>query len=145
MQKKELKRKQGKAKSTTKKRPSKKNNNLKIAALLAAIAILLICYMILGITFTILIAILIAILAGIWFLLTRKGKKRKIINIILIVCLTLGIIGLVAFSGFVIYIKAKADPKYEKAKLNTLEISRIYASDGSEIAKLGSEKREEVK
>ena len=147
MQKKELKRKKNnskvvsKTKSTTKKR---KNNNLKIAALLASIAILLISYMVLGIVFTLLIAILIAILAGIWFLLTRRGKKRKIINIILIICLTLGIIGLISFSAFVVYIKAKADPKYEKAKLNTLEISRIYASDGAEIAKLGSEKREKV-
>ena len=45
---------------------------------------------------------------------------------------------------FVIYIKGQADPKYEKSKLNTIEMSRIYDKDGNEIAKLGSEKREKV-
>ena len=58
--------------------------------------------------------------------------------------LLLGITGLIAFSGFVIYIKTQADPKYDKKKLNTLEISRIYDMNGKEIAKLGSEKREKV-
>ena len=51
---------------------------------------------------------------------------------------------MVAFGGFVVFIKSKSDPKYNKTKLNTLEISRIYDKDGNEIAKLGSEKREKV-
>ena len=130
-------------KSRTVKKMSK---NMKIAILLIAIVILLICYTTLDLTFTLLVAIAMGIIAGIWFLLTRRrGKKRKkIINILLIIILTLGIAGLIGFSIFVVYIKGKADPKYEKKKLNTAEISRIYDKDGNEIAKLGSEKREKV-
>ena len=143
MQKKELKRRK-----TNKKNNNKTKNivSFKIAALFAAIAILLIVYMFLGLTFTLLVTIILGIIALLWFLLSRKSnkKRRKIISILLIICLSIGIMGLIAFSVFVIYIKSKADPKYEKTKLNTLEISRIYASDGTEIAKLGSEKREKV-
>ena len=124
----------------------KMSKNMKLAILLVAIVILLICYTTLDLTFTLLVAIAMGIIAGVWFLLARrKGKKRKkIINILLIIILTLGIAGLIAFSMFVVYIKGKADPKYDKKKLNTAEISRIYDKDGNEIAKLGSEKREKV-
>ena len=33
---------------------------------------------------------------------------------------------LLAFCGFMFYVKTKADPKFETTKLNTLEVSRIY-------------------
>ena len=155
MQKKELKRRNLKKKRSSSstsnsdlkvRKVKKMSKNMKIAILLVAIVILLICYTTLDLTFTLLVAIAMGIIAGVWFLLTRrKGRKRKkIINILLIIILTLGIAGLVAFSMFVVYIKGQADPKYDKKKLNTAEISRIYDKDGNEIAKLGSEKREKV-
>ncbi len=129
--------------STNKRR--KLGINIKIAIILAIIAILLICYIALGIKYTALVAMLMFIVFGIWFVFTRKGRKRrKLISIILILFFTLGILCLVGFSVFVIYIKGQADPKYEKGNLNTLEMSRIYDKDGNEIAKLGSEKREKV-
>ena len=131
--------------SGTKVRRRKLSLNIKLAILLAVIAILLICYVALGIKYTAIVAMLMFIVFGIWFVFTRKGKKRrKLISLILIVFFSLGIIALVGFSVFVIYIKGQADPKYEKAKLNTIEMSRIYDKDGNEIAKLGSEKREKV-
>ena len=141
MQKKELKRR-----TQIKLRKRKvKNNNLKILLLVLAIIITIICFSYLGKTLTLLIAILLGIIIGIWFILSKKGKKRKkIISILLMIFLVLGITGLIAFSGFVVYIKTQADPKYDKKKLNTLEISRIYDMNGKEIAKLGSEKREKV-
>mgnify|MGYP003303739864 CR=1 FL=1 len=129
--------------STNKRR--KLGINIKIAIILAIIAILLVCYIALGIKYTALVAMLMFIVFGIWFVFTRKGRKRrKLISIILILFFTLGILCLVGFSVFVIYIKGQADPKYEKGNLNTLEMSRIYDKDGNEIAKLGSEKREKV-
>lgn len=131
--------------SGTKVRRRKLSLNIKLAILLAVIAGLLICYVALGVKYTALVAMLMFIVFGIWFVFTRKGRKRrKLISIILITFFSLGIIALVGFSVFVIYIKGQADPKYEKAKLNTIEMSRIYDKDGNEIAKLGSEKREKV-
>ena len=119
--------------------------NIKLAILLAAIAALLICYISLGIKYTALVAMLMFIVFGIGFIATRKGRKRrKLISIILIMFFSLGIIALVGFSIFVMYIKKQSDPKYEKSNLNTLEMSRIYDRYGNEIAKLGSEKREKV-
>ena len=119
--------------------------NIKLAIFLAAIAALLVCYISLGVKYTALVAMLMFIVFGIWFVFSRKGRKRrKLISIILIMFFSLGIIALVGFSVFVMYIKGQADPKYEKSKLNTLEMSRIYDKDGNEIAKLGSEKREKV-
>ena len=144
MAKKEIK---GKKTSSSSKKTKKKNNNLKIALLLLAIALVLASYMALGFTFAVLMAIGLGIIAGIGFLISQqksKKKRKKILSIILIFCLLVGIAGLVAFSAFIIYVKTQADPKYEKAKLNTLEITRIYDKDGNEIAKLGSEKREKV-
>ena len=125
----------------------KTSNTTKIAIGLAIVALLLLCYMSLGLTVTALFAIAIGILLGVWILISRipsNKKKKKILNILLILFLTFGIICLAAFSLFIAYVKISADPKYEKAKLNTLEITRIYDKDGNEIAKLGSEKREKV-
>ena len=136
------------SKNHTNKTKSKKGSkSLKVALALAIIAVLLTSYMLLGFTFAILVAILIGIISGLCYLLSRiksGKKKRKIISILLIIFLLIGIACLVAFSLFVMYIKVQADPKYDKAKLNTLEITRIYDMNGAEIAKLGSEKREKV-
>ena len=123
---------------------AKTNQNIKIACILVCIAILLVCYTTLGMTFTIVAAIGMAIILGVVILLNKiknQKKKKKIINMILITLLTIGILCLVLFSVFCIYIKVKADPKFKTANLNTPEISRIYDKDGNEYAKLGAEKR----
>ncbi len=154
MQKKEIKRRK-KEKTSNNTRSSntklkkrvqpKKSLSTKFAIILGILAAILSCYLIFGKLITLAISIAILLILGIVYIVTRKGKKRKkILNILFIFVLTIGILCLIAFSAFIIYIKKQADPKYEKDKLNTLEISRIYASDGSEIAKLGSEKREKV-
>ena len=134
---------------TTKNKKNNINTNgFKIAAILATIALLLICYMMLGFEIAILMAVFIAIIIGVVMLFGKvknKKKKRKIISLFLILFLTLGIAALCTFSAFMIYVKAQADPKYKNAKLNTLEVSRLYDKDGNEFAKLGSENREKVK
>ena len=149
MRKKELKRRKKKSyhESDIKGRvPNRKLKlNVKLAILLGAIAVLLICYVALGIKYTIFVGLLMGMILGIRFIATRKGRKRKkLISVLLIIFLSLGILGMVGFSAFILYIKGQADPKYVKDKLNTMEISRIYDKDGNEIAKLGSEKREKV-
>ena len=128
--------------TTKNKRNNINTNGFKIAAILATIALLLICYMMLGFEIAILMAVFIAIIIGVVMLFGKvknKKKKRKIISLFLILFLTLGIAALCTFSAFMIYVKAQADPKYKNAKLNTLEVSRLYDKDGNEFAKLGSE------
>ena len=146
MQKKVIKRK--KSPNTRSKSKSKNtNNSIKIAILLAGVAIILLTYMTLGIELTILMAILLAIVYGVWHLLQKiqsKTKKRKVVRILLIIFFGFGITCLVGFSAFMIYVKAKADPLFDTANLNTVELTRLYDKDGKEFAKLGSEKREKV-
>ena len=118
---------------------------IKLAIFLAIVAILLICYLKLGKIYTAAIAVALFIVLGLVYIFTRKGKKRRrLINLLLIFILLLGISIMLAFGAFILYIKGQADPKYDVKLLNTMEITRIYASDGSEIAKIGSEKREKV-
>lgn len=149
MQKKVIKRKK---KPNYKKENYQRVNNKalttgKIVALLAAISILLVTYMTLGIELTIIVAILLAIIYGVWSILERiknKTKKRKIISIILIILLTLGIAILVIFCIFMLYIKKEADPLFKASNLNTAEVTRLYDKEGKQFAKLGSENREKV-
>ena len=116
-------------KRITPKRNTKADQSAKIACILACVAILGICYVILGLVFTLIAVTGLAIIIGTSMLLNKtknQKKKRKIINIILIIFLI------------------KADPKFKVNNLNTTEISRMYDKDGNEFAKLGSEKREKI-
>ena len=119
-----------------------------LVLLLIAIGFLVLSYMMLGTELTIAVALLMFVLAGFGFLLSRiknKGKRRKIISLLLIFVLMCGIAVLSAFCAFMVYIKKEAEPKYENAKLNTIEVSRLYDKDGIEFAKIGEENREKVK
>lgn len=149
MQKKVIKRKKSPntASNKTNIQKAKANKTGKIVFLLASIAIILATFSTLGIEATILMGILIAIVYGIWTLLQRvknKAKQRKIISIILIIFLALGIIGLISFSIFMMYVKTQADKLFDTSKLNTTEVTRLFDKDGKEFAKLGSQNREKV-
>lgn len=138
----------GKKKTASKKRKKTINIGLILALIFALLAILLLCYSVLGIQLTIVVALLMFVFLCFCFLISRiknKARRRKIISIIVILCLTVGIICLSCFCAFMIYVKKVADPKYENAKLNTLEVTRMYDKDGNEFAKLGEENREKVK
>jgi len=113
-----------------------------------ALGILLLSYMLLGFELTIAVALLMLIAVGVGFLLSKiknESRRRKIISLLLIFVLICGIAGLSAFCAFMVYIKKEAEPKYENAKLNTMEVSRLYDKDGVEFAKIGEENREKVK
>lgn len=126
---------------------SKVDNNIKLACTLGVIAILLVAYMIMGLAFTAIAAIGILMIIAFGMLLKKtknQKRKRKILNIILIFILTIGILGLISFSAFLIYIKQQADPLFKEENLNTKEISRLYDKDGKEFAKLGSQKEKKL-
>ena len=133
-------------KTNTSTNRKKQNENMMIACWIAFVLILLLCFLKLGLMFTIFTAIGIGIIVWVANLLKKyqnDKKKKKVINIILIIILALGILGLTLLSIFLIYITISA-PKFDTSKLNTSEVTIIYDKDEKEIAKLGSEMREKV-
>ena len=125
---------------------SKKEQNFEIACWIGFVALLLLCYLKLGLLFTIFTGIGIAIIVYVAHLLKKykndKNKKKKL-NIFLIVILSLGIIGLVLLAIFLMFITISA-PKFDKSRLDTSEVTIIYNKDKKQVAKLGSEMREKV-
>ena len=110
------------------------------------LVILILSYIKFGLACTGILLLGIVIILSVYLLLQSKSmsrKKRKIINIVFIIILTLGIIGLVAFSAFLIYVTASA-PTFDPDSLATQELSIMYDTNGEIIAKLGAEKREKV-
>ncbi len=147
MSKKEVKRKASRH-TRTKKKLKVKNGGALLLILLFTLGVLFASYEFLGLKLTIVVALLLFVVYAIGGLLAKvknKSRRRKLISLFLIFGLTIGIIGLSCFCAFMIYVKGQADPKYENAKLNTIEISRIYDKDGNEFAKIGEENREKVK
>ncbi len=127
---------------------SKEEQQAKLICLVAFIVTLLLCYFTLGIFFTLLTGLGIAIIIGVAKLLEKckdKKKTRILVKTILMIVLAIGIIGLVGFTAFLIYIKIDADPKYVTTKLETQENTTFLDINNKEYAKLGSEMREKVK
>ena len=127
---------------------SKEEQQAKLICLVTFIVILLLCYFTLGIFFTLLTGLGIAIIIGVAKLLEKckdKKKTRILVKTILMIVLAIGIIGLVGFTAFLIYIKIDADPKYVTTKLETQENTTFLDINNKEYAKLGSEMREKVK
>ena len=125
---------------------AKKAENFKIACWIGFVALLLLCYLNLGLLFTIFTGIGIGIIVYVSYLLKKYSndkKKKKKLNIFLIAVLSLGIIALVLLAIFLIFVTISA-PKFDTAKLNTSEVTIIYDKNKKQIAKLGSEMREKV-
>ncbi len=72
-----------------------------------------------------------------------KNAKKKWGKIALMIIFIGFIIGMLAMGAFFIYI-AIAAPTFDPDKLYSSEATIIYDSEGKEIAKLGSEKREKI-
>lgn len=161
MEKKVLKLKKRVRKNNTQKKPLKKNNNIKgrihsdpaklpknakITLTVFLVILLILCFINMGFLFTIFVALMVLVIIGIAKLLDsaqKNSKKRKIINFILIVFLALGIMALLLFAAFMVYITINA-PKFDTNKLDTKESTIIYDKDGKEIIKLGSQMRDKV-
>lgn len=145
----EKKKKSGNTK-TVKKRvsatPAKLPKNVLIGLGIFFLAILVLCFIQMGFLFTVFVAFCGLVIIGIAKLLDSaktNSKKRKVINVILIILLAGAILLFALFAAFLIYVTIKA-PKFDTSKLNTSELTVIYDKDNKEITKLGSEKREKV-
>ena len=122
------------------------NQNIKIACWIGFVLLILVFYLKLGLFFAGFTALgIITIVFGSYLLKKYKHdkRKRKLINLLIILVLSLGIIGLTGIAAFLMYVKISA-PKFETSKLDTSEVTIIYDKDEKEIAKLGSEMREKV-
>lgn len=126
--------------------PAKLPRSAQIVLLILLIVLLVLCFINLGLIFTIFTAVMIVIIIGIAKLLDsaqKSRKKRKIINFFLIIFLGLGILALILFTAFLIYVTVKA-PEFDVSELNTKESTVIYDKDGNQIIKLGLERRDKV-
>lgn len=110
------------------------------------LAILIFSYISFGIELTIILVVGILFILGIARLLDKiksKPKRRKVLNIILIIFFSIAILVCVLVSIFVGYIVMNS-PEFDITELSKSEASIFYASDGEEIARVGSQLRENV-
>lgn len=135
-----------KRKPQTSSKAKKENINVQIACWIGFVALLLLCYLKLGLIFTLITAVGIGIIVGVAHLLQKAKndkKKKKIINIILIIILGLGILCLALFAAFLVYITVTA-PEFDAKKLDTKEMSIFYDKDEKKYAETGDERREKI-
>ncbi len=130
-------------------RDTKQDKQFKMIALGIMILAIIIIYIALGITFAALTAVGAGVIIGIGLLLRRvksTAKRRKVVNALIIIVLTLGILSIVAFGALILYVKSIADPEFaEKEKsLQTAETTLLYDINGEVYAKLGTEQRTKV-
>ena len=134
------------SKPHTSSRSKKENKNVIIICSIIIAALLLLCFFQLGLIFTLITALGIGIIIGVAHLLRKAKndkKKKKVLNIILIVILGLGILCLVLFAAFLIYITVTA-PEFDAKKLDTKEMSLFYDGNGEKFAETGDERREKI-
>ena len=111
------------------------------------IILMIVGYFVLGLLFTVFMGVGILIIAGIAKLVDsvkNKPKQKKVVNTILIIILSLGILVMLAGIVFMIYIAISSNPKFDAKKLDSSEPTILYDANGEEFAKLGSEMRDKV-
>ena len=136
--------KKTRAKRTTR---TKQTNNLTIIITIMFIILMIVGYFILGLLFTVFMGIGILIIVGIAKLVNsvkNKPKQKKIVNTILIIILSIGILIMLLGIIFMIYIAISSNPKFDAEKLDSSEPTVLYDTNGEEYAKLGSEMRDKV-
>ena len=141
--------KNSKSKNTNKTRRSKTKQDKKLFLIFASLFVILMIvgYFILGLLFTVFMGVGILIIVGIAKLVDsvkNKPKQKKIVNTILIIILSLGILVMLAGIVFMIYIAISSNPKFDAKKLDSSEPTVLYDINGEEYAKLGSEMRDKV-
>ena len=140
--------KNSKSKNTSKTRRKVRQDNKLLLIFSAMFIILMIVgYFTLQLLFTIFMGIGILIIVGIAKLVDtfkNKPKQKKIVNTILIVVLSLGILVMLAGIVFMIYIAISSNPKFDAKKLDSSEPTVLYDINGEEYARLGSEMRDKV-
>ena len=110
------------------------------------LALLVACYITFGLEFTIVLLVGVLIILGIARLLDNvksHKKRRKILNIILIIFFVFAILICIGVTIFCIMI-VKISPDFDISKLNKKESSIFYDMNGVDFAKLGEQKRENI-
>ena len=132
---------------TKRTRKLKKPNNLFMIFAAMFIILMIVGYFVLGLLFTVFMGVGILIIAGLAKLVDsvkNKPKKKKIVNTVLIIILSLGILVMLLGIIFMIYIAITSNPKFDAEKLDSSEPTVLYDANGEEFAKLGSEMRDKV-
>ena len=132
---------------TKRTRKLKKPNNLFMIFAAMFIILMIVGYFVLGLLFTVFMGVGILIIAGLAKLVDsvkNKPKKKKIVNTILIIVLSIGILVMLLGIVFMIYIAISSNPKFDAEKLDSSEPTVLYNIDNEEFAKLGSEMRDKV-
>lgn len=137
-------------KKRTSPRATKQDKEMKYITLGILLIAIVVVYIVLGIEFAVISAIGSAIIIGLGLLLRKaksNTKRKKIINALIIIFLTIAILTTIAVGAFLLYIKSLADPQFdEKEKaLQTAETTLLYDKDGNVFKKLGLEQRTKVK
>ena len=135
-------------KNKEKKRRKVNKNNIVIlvSVLIGLIVLFLVSYHLLGLNLSLILFIGVGLIILIGRLLDKsktKKKKRKVLKIILIIFLSLGILGMLAATGFIFYIVSNA-PSFDQELLKEKQSTIIYDSEGNQIAKLGTQIRENI-
>lgn len=131
-------------------KPTKAEQQVKMICLSLLLLVIVIIFVLFGIEFAAISLVGSALIIG-FGLLLRKFKttkfRRRLVNVLLILILTLGIIGIGAFGVFVLHVKEVADPQFEEKEkgLQTSETTILYDAEGNIFKKLGTERRTKVK
>ena len=126
--------------------PAKLPKSAQIVLGIILVILLVLCYINLGLIFTLVTMFMVLVIIGIAKLIDsaqKSKRKRRIVNFLLILFLGAGILGLTLFAAFLVYVTVNA-PKFDVTELNKKESTIIYDKDGKQIIKLGAERRDKV-
>jgi len=124
----------------------KSNRIFYIIAIVYSILLFVVAYMIFGLLISAFVFIPFSIFLFLSMIMDRHVRKsgvRKLVKTIMIFIMSLGILGVMGFAAFFMYIASTA-PKFDTEKLNFVEPSIVYDNQNKEIASLGLENREKI-
>ena len=117
-----------------------------LIALGIVLVLLIASYITFGMEFTLVLLIGVLIILGVARLLDNiksHKKRRKVLNIILILFFAFAILVCIAVAAFCIMI-VKVAPDFDISKLNKKESSILYDANGEEFARFGTQLRENI-
>lgn len=114
---------------------------------ICSVLFFILSYVTMGLITTLILILGIALIIGVSTLLrkiNRNSKKRKVLNVLALIFLGLCIVVAILVGALLIYVVSTA-PDFNPTQLSNKESSILYASNGEEYAKLGTELRENIK
>ena len=136
-----------KIKTRVKPKYTRGDRNAQIICIGLILISILLFYLIYGLEIAAIAAAGVLGITGLTLLLRQiknPKKRRRVVTFLIVFTLTIGILGIIAFGSFIMYIKNVAEPRFKPSALNAKELTILYNKDDKEFAKLGVEKREKV-